>query len=79
MGDIKDLMRITGQGRQAVTSAIDRGDLPGYRVGAGRKIWVHEDTLEQLRLGTWVPASRRKKLGHHDVEDSPFMRTFNRE
>lgn len=59
MADIHDLMRVTGAGRQAVTSAIDRGDLPGYRVGAGRKIWVPDQALDALKQGHWIPAHQR--------------------
>ena len=72
MADIHDLMRVTGMGRQAVTSAVDRGDLPGYRVGTGRKIWVPDAALAALEQGTWVPASRVQ--ARHIT--TPFVRTF---
>lgn len=59
MGDINDLMRITGAGRQAVTTAVDKGNLPGYRVGQGNKIWVPDQALDALTKGHWVPANQR--------------------
>lgn len=71
MGDIHDLMKLTGQGRQAVTNAIARGDLPGYRCGPGGKIWVPDEALELLKTGHWRPASQ-------DTEEhrpTPFVRT----
>ena len=66
MADIHDLMKLTGQGRQAVTSAIDRGDLPGYRVGPSRKIWVPDEALELLKKGHWRKGEQ---------PSTPFMKT----
>jgi len=73
MGDIHDLMRITGAGRQAVTTAVDRGELPGYRVGAGRKIWVPDLALDALKEGRWIPASR----ANFTHVTTPFIKRFN--
>jgi len=53
MADIHDLMELTGMGRQAVTTAVDNGRLPGYRVGRGNKIWVPDEALDLLRKGHW--------------------------
>lgn len=64
MADIHDLMKLTGQGRQAVTSAVDRGDLPGYRVGPSRKIWVPDEAFELLKKGHW-------RKGSH--QNNPFL------
>lgn len=77
MADIHDLMRVTGEGRQAVTSAVDRGDLPGYRVGPGRKIWIPDQALDDLEKGHWVPATVRTKMGlTTDHTRPPFLGTF---
>ena len=73
MADIHDLMRVTGAGRQAVTNAIERGDLPGYRVGAGRKFWIPDAALAAVEQGTWVPVSR---VPTEHIK-TPFVRSFD--
>ena len=62
MAGVKELMQLTGKGRQAVTTAIDKGDLPGYRLGNGL-IWVPDEAVEDLRKGLWVPPKKRKEFG----------------
>lgn len=69
MATIKDLMAITGLGRQAVTRAIDEGTLPGYRVGPNR-VWISDEALEEVRKGTWVPPHLRKE----EPKTNPFIR-----
>ena len=70
MADINDLMEITGKGRQAVAGAIDRGELPGYRIGAGRKFWIPDDALAAVKAGTWITAAQRK---HLNMTTTPFL------
>lgn len=70
MASIKDLMEITGLGRQAVAKAIDHGNLPGYRVGAGRQFWIPDEALEMVRQGTWLSATQRK---HMNISSTPFL------
>ena len=71
MADIHDLMKVTGLGRQAVAGAIDRGELPGYRVGAGRTFWVPDEAVDKVREGTWLSATQRK---HLNISTTPFLR-----
>ena len=70
MATIQDLMDLTGMGRQAVATAIDKGNLPGYRVGAGRRFWIPDDALDAVRAGTWLTASQRK---HLNMTNTPFL------
>lgn len=73
MAGIEDLMELTGLGRQAVAGAIDRGELPGYRVGAGRRFWIPDEALEMVRTGTWISASQRTRL---NISRNPFLKNI---
>lgn len=52
----KDLMAITGLGRETVKACIRTGSLPGYL--AGRTYVVPVEAFEAFKRGEWVPQHR---------------------
>lgn len=49
----RDLMRVTGLGREIVKAAIRNGQLPGYVVG--RSYVVPEEAFKAFCRGEWTP------------------------
>jgi excisionase family DNA binding protein len=52
----RDLMRVTGLGRDTVKAAIRSGELPGYLVG--RTYVVPAEAFEAFCRGAWTPQPR---------------------
>lgn len=52
---VTDLMRVTGRGRPAVIRAIEKGQLPGYRMGDGETYSIPDEAFELFCKGYWQP------------------------
>lgn len=53
---VKDLMVLTGIGRDSVYAGIRCGELPGYYVG--KRVVIPEEAFERFARGEWTPTPR---------------------